>query len=243
MALNHGINADDNNLAEIIQTRELAGRQVTEAKAIENKIAGFENNPQSNSGVIPRVQNAGISLQSGSDGGNHAKVYGGMIEAKLGMPSVELAGMALGIMGDRGGIFKSVKSGFDGKKSGYQKGTKAASIQTGADTKSGKLAFGVAVARDSITSSSKGVKSAKANVPNLKQEKAMIYAKKMAHTYGNALQAEAQKHNQIYQANQMGGGAPALVASLKNGPKFKMTDSDLERAKADNNIWGSSDTA
>lgn len=244
MALNHGINADDNSLAEIQEAKKIAGQQVTEAKAIENKIAGFENNPQSGESVVSKAQNAGISLQSDSGGGNHAKLYGGMIEAKLGMPSVELASMALSVLGDRGSIFKSVKTGFEGKKSGYQTGSKAASIQTGAESKKGMLAFKAAVASDSITSSSKGVQSAKANAPNLKQEKSMIYAKKMAHanTYGNALQAEAQKHHQIHQANQLGGGAPALVASLKNGPKFKMTDSDLAKAK-DDNIWSGSDTA
>lgn len=250
MAINHGINAQDNNLNEILQTKQNAGKMITEATAIERQVAAIENNPNAamqKGGLLGRAEKTGLSLGSGS-GSNRAGVYSDMALNKLtgGIASAELASMGLKIFGEGMGIFKSVKGGFAGKKNGYQAGDKSSdrSIHTGTMSRKDKrnlLAFrAAAVCGFNSESGTSGVTAAKGSAPNLKAEKAMVYAKKMEHaqTYGVALQAEAAKHTQIHQAMQMGGAqAPALVASLKQGPKAPDFKKPMEQKSG--SIWDS----
>lgn len=232
------VNADQHNLAEIAEAK----KQISGAMAAENNPAGANNQ---GGGVIPRVQNAGVSLQSGgvvsgSGGHNHASVYGDVAVSKItgGAPSIELAGMGLKVLSEGFGVTKSIKDGFKGKKLGYGTGgaAKASSIQTGPESPKAMLAFKAANTSNSITSPSNGVAASKAGAPQMGGVKLALQQK-----LGQTLQAEHGVHRQIHQANQMGGArAPALVASLQGGmkpPNFNKPEEAPQKS-----IWDS-DTA
>lgn len=232
--INHGVNAQQNNLAEIQETAKLAGQKVQQISVQERQVVAQE---KSHAAPPSKAQTSSFSSVSTTDK-NLVDVAGDMLTAKMGMPSIELASMACDIIGDRGSLFNCIKTGFEGKSNGYGRGSKSksTSIKT---AHFNDIAGRAECVCDFTSSGVKGVKAAKSSAPNLQIEKQLVCSQKMAaeKTHGLALHAERQVQAKIGNAMRI-GAPPALVASLKSGPKFVSPDEALRKSE-DNNIWGS----
>lgn len=249
--IDHGVNAQQNNLAEIQQTAQLAAMQVQQVALQERQVlsqasaqeSGFkQTHSPLTKGLSSKIENSSSSLTGKSS--NRSKVYGDVVTAKLGMPSLELGSMALDILSDRGSIFKSIKDDISGKKLGYNAGKKLNKTE-GIKTAHGNALGFRAMATGSFNTSSclKGVKATKGCAPDCKLVKDLVVSKKMVaeKTYGHAMHAQGQKMGMIGNAMRRGSSAK-LIASLKSGPKFVDQEKAMRKAE-DNNIWGDSETA
>lgn len=237
--VNHNINAQDNNLAEIQQTALEAAAKVQCVEMQERQVCAQEKKQLSETSiadsgeVLSKIKKCGTALGEGS---NRFKIGSDIACAKLGMPSVELAGMALEVLGDRGGIFKSVKDSMSDKSLGYNVGKKEKTC--GVKTKHfNDIAGRASCVADFTKSGVKGVKASKSSAINCKHIKDLVIGQRMAceKTYNAAKRAEMQ----LPAIGGKGANARKLMATM--APKGYVDPETLKRKAADNNIWGDGD--
>lgn len=248
MAINHSISGE-NDLAEIQQTAMEAAAKLQSVEVLERQVVAQERDEIDSHAMAEqdaiRQDDLLSQIESTSGllkGSNRFNVGSDLVAAKVGLPSLELGRMAIEVIGDRGGIFDSVKNSIKGKPLGYNAGQSSKSgrqngIKTAHFNDISARADGV---QDFTNSGVRGLQATAGSAPSIKQVRDIVVGQRMAHeqTFNAAKVAERQAGARIGQTMKLGGAAPpALVASLSSGPKGYVDPEQARRKMESKNLW------